>query len=156
MKPALRERFGTFWTGEPNTGCWLWTGFANSDGYGYIGIAASKPAKAHRVSWELHRGQIPSGVLVCHKCDTPSCVNPDHLFLGTDADNSKDRNQKLRLAYGKRHGTAKLDDAKAKEIRTMIDDGISERDVASRFGVSRGTVRAIKSQKTWKPERLSV
>ena len=81
----------TFWDGcipEPNTGCWLWLGFISPDGYG--------TRLAHRRAWELARGPIPDGMLVCHRCDVRHCVNPDHLFLGTHLDNMRDMIRKGR------------------------------------------------------------
>lgn len=153
---TLAERFENFVMREPNSGCWLWTGFVNDEGYGYFGVAASLPRKAHRVSYEMHKGVIPDGLLVCHKCDTPSCVNQDHLFLGTDAENMRDRDGKSRLAFGRRNGRAKLNDASAHEIRALVAAGFSERNIAAKYSVDRGTIRAIKSEKTWKPQRLAM
>ena len=75
--------------------CWEWIAFKNKDGYGLFGYNG-KNQKAHRVSWQLHNGPIPDGLCVLHKCDNPSCVNPNHLFLGTNADNIKDRVNKNR------------------------------------------------------------
>ena len=95
-KPAL-ARFERKWTPEPNTGCWLWKGSAHT--YGYFGHADEEAA--HRVSWTLHRGPIPDGVLVLHVCDVPGCVNPDHLFLGSAGDNSADMVRKGR--HGRPH-----------------------------------------------------
>lgn len=77
--------------------CWLWTGAKTPDGYGLIWIG-NKLEYAHRISWKFFYSHIPVGFFVCHKCDVPSCVNPDHLFLGTNADNMQDAKQKGRLS----------------------------------------------------------
>jgi hypothetical protein len=86
---------------EPS-GCWLWIGATNGKGYGKIqqGRRGGIPLLAHRVSWELHRGPIPDGLMVLHQCDSPPCVNPDHLFLGTGLDNMRDMVAKSRHRFG--------------------------------------------------------
>lgn len=83
------ERFWSKTTPEPNSGCWLWTASLGSTGYGQISIDG-RHRKAHRVSWELHNGEIPDGMCVLHRCDVPSCVNPEHLWLGDQPANLKD------------------------------------------------------------------
>src|ERR1700728_2715027 len=96
---TLLERFEFYAMPEPNTGCWLWAGAVDSDGYGAICVGpdvkkergyATKIRKAHRISYELFRGPIPDGLGVLHRCDMPCCVNPDHFFLGTNTDNVRD------------------------------------------------------------------
>jgi hypothetical protein len=82
---------------EPNTGCLLWLGKVGTDGYGLFKVGGKRRA-AHRVSYEIHKGPIPPGLWVLHRCDTPACVNPEHLFLGTHADNMRDMVAKGRMA----------------------------------------------------------
>lgn len=96
---SLEERFASHVAPEAITGCWLWLGKPDKHGYGRINVGgrAGKAQFAHRVSWELHRGSIPNGMGVLHHCDTPSCVNPDHLFIGTQSDNMRDARAKGRM-----------------------------------------------------------
>lgn len=89
------QLFNAKWMPEPNSGCWLWTANIGRNGYGQIQIKR-RPVPAHRAAWELFKGPIPKGMHVCHRCDTPACVNPDHLFLGTMSDNIKDSYAKGR------------------------------------------------------------
>lgn len=97
----LLARFERHFIPEPNTGCWLWVGATRANGYGVIGIDKQRPERrwdyAHRVSWLLHRGNITKNMMVLHRCDVRCCVNPDHLFLGTQADNMQDALRKNRL-----------------------------------------------------------
>ncbi len=146
----IRQRFDTKYIGEPNSGCWLWTAGVDGAGYGCISEDITRRIlSAHRVSWELHKGLIPDGQRVLHRCDNPPCVNPDHLFLGTQKENVQDCKTKGRLnrARGEKQGLAKLTENQIIAIRQSIKNlGLT----ALEYGISRSTVSAIRNKKTWK------
>ena len=132
---------------EPNTGCWLWT---KSLAHGYGCIRENKRSLlAHRVSWVLHNGSIPAGMYVCHKCDTRSCVNPDHLFLGTPKDNMRDMSTKLRDLCGRTGRGLRLTSRQASAIRR---DGRVQRVIAEEYGIDQSHVSRIKSGRNWRRE----
>lgn len=106
---TLRERFDRQYEAEPNTGCWLWTGAFLASGYGVL--------KAHRASVLLHHGPFDDALWVLHKCDTPACVNPDHLFLGTALDNARDRVRKGRGRARQWITPSMLDDMRVRMLR---------------------------------------
>lgn len=148
---TLRERFDDKWVGEPNSGCWLWTGSMQNTRYGGMragGRRGGKVCRSHRVAWELYRGPIPSGLGVLHKCDTPLCVNPYHLFLGTQAQNNADRDLKGRQVAkrGEEHGMAKLTDELVRAIRSATG---RHRDIAASLGVMKHDVQRVKAGKAW-------
>lgn len=138
---ADTARFNAKWTGEPNSGCWLWLASVNSGGYGQFGWGASRHIPAHRASWLLHRGPIPEGMDVLHRCDIPSCVNPDHLRIGTHTENMADKVQRGRCALTTRK-RAKITPAQADAI---IADRRPQKEIAVHYGVSRAMVCGIKS-----------
>lgn len=125
-------------------GCWNWTKPSGKERnrYGRRGSRRNEHY-AHRRSWEIYKGPIPDGLEVLHKCDNPPCVNPDHLFLGTQQDNIDDADKKGRLLRGERHGNAKLTNVQVDEIRRLIPLK-TQRVIAAQFGVTRQTISDIK------------
>lgn len=142
-----------FWfkTNKTN-GCWLWSGSVSSYGYGKMKIDG-KQFSAHRFSWEIHIGVIDDGLCVCHTCDTPLCVNPAHLFLGTNQENSYDRHEKGRtkgaFPSGDKHPMSKLSTENVISIKKRLEDGEAHKDIAKDFGVQREAITKIKNNKTW-------
>lgn len=130
-------------------GCWLWQAGCNTDGYGTFSVGNIRAMRAHRAAFELWIGSIPSGMCVCHTCDNPPCCNPDHLFLGTVAENMADKAVKGRLKLGSRAGTSRLTENDVAEIRVLCAT-FSQREVAYRYGVSETTISNIITRKHWK------
>lgn len=167
-----------FWSKVDKSGpCWLWTGATLKDGYGNLKVGG-RTVQAHRLSWEMHHGAEPSGQ-VCHTCDNPSCVRPDHLFVGDQADNMRDMAAKGRTgtragdehwtrqrpdavvrgaahpwssgdhALGEANAKAKLSDAAVRAIRDAKPSYGYATRLAREYGVSPGTVRSIRRGETW-------
>jgi len=142
---SLQQEFQDKYLPEVTTGCWLWVGAKDGHGYGRFQVDG-KGCGAHRVSYELFKGKIPKGMFVCHTCDVPGCVRPDHLWLGTDADNNADKIKKGRQSKGENHWKAKLSESQVLEIRAA---GGLHREIAVRYGVSQSHVCSIKARKKW-------
>jgi hypothetical protein len=153
----LEIRFALRWE-ENEAGCHIWTGHVTRRGYGLLidGQRSTKVVKrpAHRVSWELHNGPIPDGMSVLHKCDVPACVNPEHLFLGTQADNMRDMDAKGRRKNsprpGELNGNALLTDTKVLKIKKLRARGWTYKQIGAEIGVHATTVFGIISGKSWK------
>lgn len=131
-----------------NSGCWLFSGSVCQRGYGRIGVG-HVPRLVHRVVYAEVVGPIPDGMEVCHRCDTPACVNPAHLFLGTHAENLGDMKLKGRAARGEKSGTGRLSESDVLEIRRLISDGADRGEVADAFEISCGHVRQIVTRIRW-------
>lgn len=144
---TLTERFFSKMERIPFSGYWLWTAGLDGGGYGQMGKGKYKKLKAHRLSYEIHYGQIPTGMSVLHKCDIPSCVNPDHLFLGSQQDNMRDMKLKGRGVRGESQGSSKLT---ADEIVKIINATGYQYEIAAQFGISQTQVSRIKSRKHWR------
>ena len=141
-----------FWSQvQKGDGCWLWTGSKSADPGGEYGdfYVNGRACRAHRFSWEVHFGPVPPKMLVCHHCDNPPCVRPDHLFVGTSRDNVHDALKKGRFWCGERAHRAKLTAAQVLEIRAARGH-LSQRQLAARFGIDRSNVRHIWQGKTWR------
>jgi|ERR1700722_2279912 len=174
---ATERRIQNFWNYVDKAGpeeCWMWKAGLGRGGYGKFGWHG-----AHRFSWLIHYGEIPEGLCVCHTCDTPACVNPKHLFLGTSAENTFDRHRKGRDCSGDKHWTrlhpenlkrgeshpavidssylprgeahklSKLTEANVLEIRRLRVSGIKRKIVANKFNVSPDTIYRIDKGTLW-------
>jgi hypothetical protein len=156
LTSAAEERF---WSKveRSDDGCWLWKAHFYNDGYGQFSFR-DRPLRAHRVSWVIVNGDLPLDVQVLHRCDTPACVRPDHLFLGSHQDNMDDMKTKGRalsgdrntsrtnpekLARGADHGNAKLTSEQVRKLREMKKSGLTYTQMAGTFGASRSTIAAI-------------
>lgn len=146
MRGTISERFWPKVNIAGKDECWTWNASKDNHGYGKMsGPVGSSPLRAHRVSWEIHNGKIPEGLVVCHKCDNPPCVNPAHLFVGTQKDNTLDASRKgrvhgdLPLLRGERNGSARLTDDDADSIRREY----AEDDAATQTSVSKSAIARI-------------
>jgi len=121
-----------------------------NNGYGVVANKYSN-IRAHVYSYELeNKVKVPKGMLICHKCDVPSCVNPDHLFMGTSQDNSDDMIKKGRKAVGVATNRAKLTPSSVRSMRKMVSKGMSDISISKVFNVSSGTVWQVKNNNVWK------
>lgn len=143
-RPSIAAEFAKRTTLDPATGCVNWTSTLNDHGYGMFTLNG-RLRRAHRISWTMHRGPIPQGIFVCHHCDNPACVNPDHLFLGTARDNVADMMSKGRGRYiafkGEESSRARLSDVNVLDIRA--DKGTAA-SIALKYGVSEWYVHKIR------------
>jgi len=163
------EKFkAMFWSKVDRSGdCWIWTAARTRHGYGVVGSGRGKEVVyAHRLTYEWAYGPISDGMYICHRCDTPSCVNPDHLFAGTQTDNMRDAARKQRTASGERsgskrhpqrltrgeqHPSAKLTDELVRTIRRRYaEDGVSCIALGREYGVSHTVISDIVRRLAWR------
>ena len=147
---TLQERFEAKFEKRGSSDCWEWTASRRKDGYGQFNIAG-RIQLAHRIAYQLYVGEIPEGMCILHHFDNPSCVNPSHLFLGTQADNMIDCMNKDRGFHpvGEKHWNAKLTGEQVGVIRQMSSDGARNVDLVKLFGVSKQTISAIIHGQNW-------
>jgi hypothetical protein len=168
---SKRPEADRFWEKVDVTGdCWIWLGARLTRGHGVFKLRGQQMG-AHRASWILSRGPIPDGpgyhgTCVCHRCDNPACVRPEHLFLGTIQDNLADMRSKgrdvhvsgerhgsktkpHRIARGERTGSAILSESAVRDIRDRISRGETQTSIASHYGISQGTVSFVNTRRTW-------
>lgn len=135
---------------DKKTGCWNWLLGKDGWGYGQMTIK-NKSIKAHRYFFEKANGEIPKGQNVCHSCDNPACVNPNHLFLGTQKENIADMFRKGRaVLVGESHPVSKLTWAKVELIRKEYAAGVSQTELGHQYKVTQANISAVVKNKTWK------
>jgi hypothetical protein len=148
------EKFAArFWSKADRTGnCWEWTAYRKPGGYGQFTVRKGVFYNAHAVSYALTHGPIPPGMSICHRCDNPPCVNPDHLFLGTQYDNAIDMFAKGRAtrSRGTDRANARLTDETVRQIRSAGLYWGLIRDLSEEYGVSTTTIRGIRTRKKWR------
>jgi hypothetical protein len=138
--------------------CWLWKGPKQSSGYGVISLKG-KMRTVHRLSYELHSGPVPEGLLVCHTCDVRTCWNPAHLFTGTHQDNALDMTAKgrgrfqqpgIRYVKGEKSGRSVLTAQSVAEIRELVELGCPQDRLAQHYGVRQSMISRIKTGANWR------
>jgi hypothetical protein len=147
----LRDRpWDELYAPVPESGCWIWLHATSTAGYGQIQMAG-KLEYAHRLSYERAKGPIPAGMLACHRCDTPSCVNPDHIFVGTESDNRVDMHRKGRWVSRRQ----RLSLEQVREVDRRLSEGEAMSDLARSYGVVYATIQErIQKLRAGKYDRL--
>lgn len=147
----LSVRFWRLVARGASDACWEWRGYRGPSGYGRLYLKPGAYTTAHRASWIVTHGEIPDGKCVLHHCDNRACVNPDHLFIGTQQDNMADMNAKGRrktpVMVGETHPAAKLTEREVLEIRASA---LPREQLEAKYGVSKPTIHQIINRQTWK------
>jgi len=150
LSPLEQRFFQYVLCGTAQHECWTWTGAKSRQGYGNFCLDG-RTVLAHRVSWQLHKSADAGNMAVCHSCDNPSCVNPDHLWLGTVGDNNADRHTKGRSNGASLKGTANpMSQLTPEIVRAIRSDRRKLADVAADYGITFQTVSNIRLRNTWK------
>ena len=146
----VKDRFMRSFKINEITGCWDWLNAL--DAYGYGGFSWNEHPKAHRAAWTLFHGPIPDGLHVLHTCDNRKCVNPEHLWIGTNADNMRDKQEKGRFVLGKRYSGEENYASKLKTIDAVFifNSSHSYTHLAKMFNVSKTAIASIKKKRSWK------
>lgn len=143
----LRKSLEEYYIPVTETGCWIWLGCTTSTGYGQLLWKPwTTPQRAHRIFYELLKGPIPDGYQICHKCDIPLCVNPDHLYAGTQSSNMKDRSNRGRNPKGMKSARRKLTIDEVHKIRSSRE---SQWYLAKIYGVNQSTISRVINRETW-------
>jgi hypothetical protein len=155
MNRRRADPVASFWSrvnrANGDKACWIWTGAKDWDGYGLYALEGRRSERATRIAWRLIKGErVPKHLQCLHTCDNPGCVNPAHIFLGTTADNMRDRDQKGRQSRGSFHPKALLTEAQVIDILNLSEAGLSQHAIARRFGVSRAAISGILLGRNWK------
>lgn len=150
MIGLTEDKICTFWSRVNKTDyCWEWTGTKNLAGYGSFSIKG-ETIGSHRISYFIRNGEIPKGLCILHKCDNPSCVNPDHLFMGTRKDNMDDKVRKGRQSKGEKSvGYRKLEKEQVLEIVELLREGFPVKAICPLYNISKSSVSFIKNGITW-------
>jgi hypothetical protein len=145
--------FRTRYYRDLDTGCWIWLSAGAPGKYGFrygAMVLQGKTIRATKYSYENFIGPVQDGMLLCHKCDNPPCVNPGHLFIGTAEDNTQDKVNKDRHLWGEKHPKAKLTKDKVEEIRYMIASGLGVSEVGRMMRIPKQRISEISNYKRWK------
>lgn len=146
LKDKRRDKYFNSKYEIKDNGCWEWIGSRDRKGYSRFGIKT----KAYRYSYEKFKGKIPQNMSICHSCDNKGCVNPNHLFLGTNEENQEDKVKKNRQAKEESHGRSKLTRENVIDIREKIIKGVGCRYLANQYHVTIGLIYHIRDRKIWK------
>jgi len=145
---SLKERFDCKYEIVTESGCWIWTAAIDKKGYGRINVSTKdgrRSVLAHRISYTLDSGNELGNMCVCHSCDTPACVNPDHLFLGTNQDNTDDM-----MSKGRQESNPVLTEKEVLEIKCLLNrTNYSQSDIGRLYNVARTTISSINVGRTW-------